>query len=103
MILAKKSVLRDYCSWLFDILLELRFRIGKEAEENLDKFQGRFYGRISEIIFNVWLQKQVKSGKVRDTEIKEIPLIHMEDINWWKKGGAFLRAKFKGEKYSGSF
>ena len=29
--------------------------------------------------------------------------IHMEDINWWKKGGAFLKAKFKGRKYSGSF
>jgi len=103
MMILEKGLFNDYCSWLFDILFELRSRIGKETEESLDKFQGRFYGRISEIIFNVWLLEQVKTGKIRDTEIKEIPLIHMEDINWWKKGRAFLKAKFIGEKYSGSF
>ncbi len=103
MMIMEQKEFSAYCSWLFDILFELKNRIGKEAEENLDKFQGRFYGRISEIIFNVWLEEQKKTGKLKDTEIKEIPLIHMEDINWWKKGGAFLRAKFKGEKYSGSF
>ena len=103
MVIMEQELFDDYCSWLFDILFELRSRIGKEAEESLDKFQGRFYGRISEIIFNVWLLEQKRSGKVRGTEIKEIPLIHMEDINWWKKGGAFLMAKFSGKKYSGSF
>ena len=77
--------------------------IGKEAENNLDKFQGRFYGRISEIIFNVWLLEQQKSGMIKTSEILEIPFIHMEDINWWKKGGAFLKAKFRGKKYTGSF
>ena len=103
MMIMERGLLNDYCSWLFDILFELRNRIGKEAEENLDKFQGRFYGRISEIIFNVWLLEQIRSGKVKSSEIREIPLIHMEDINWWKKGGAFLKAKFGGKKYSGSF
>lgn len=103
MMIMDREFFEDYCSWLFDILFELRGRIGKEAEEKLDKFQGRFYGRISEIIFNVWLLEQIKTGKILSSEIKEIPLIHMEAINWWKKGGAFLKAKFKGEKYSGSF
>ena len=50
-------------------------------------FQGRFYGRVSEIIFNVWLMNQKE-------EIKEIPYIHMEEIDWKKKGMAFLKAKF---------
>ncbi len=103
MMIMEREKFNAYCSWLFDILFELRSRIGKEAEENLDKFQGRFYGRISEIIFNVWLEEQVKNREIKATEIKEIPLIHMEDINWWKKGIAFLKAKFAGEKYSGSF
>ncbi len=103
MMIMERGEFNAYCSWLFGILFELRFCIGKEAEENLDKFQGRFYGRISEIIFNVWLEEQLRAGKIRDIEIKKISLIHMEDINWRKKGGAFLRAKFKSEKYSGSF
>ena len=103
MMIMERGLFNDYCSWLFDILFELRNRIGKEAEENLDKFQGRFYGRISEIIFNVWLLEQIRSGRVKKAEIRELPLIHMEHINWWKKGGAFLKAKLTGEKYSGSF
>lgn len=103
MMIMERTLFCDYCSWLFEILFELRERIGKEAEENLDKYQGRFYGRISEIIFNVWLEEQQKSGKIRTSDIHEIPLIHMEDINWRKKGGAFLKAKFLSEKYGGSF
>ena len=103
MMIMEQDEFNDYCSWLFDILFELRNRIGTEAEENLDKFQGRFYGRISEIIFNVWLDEQLRAEKINKAEIKEIPIIHMEKINWGKKGGAFLKAKFIGEKYSGSF
>lgn len=103
MMIMERGAFDAYCSWLFDILFELRTRIGKEAEESLDKFQGRFYGRISEIIFNVWLDEQLRDGKIKRAEIKEIPFIHMEEINWRKKGGAFLKAKFKGKKYSGSF
>lgn len=103
MMIAERQLFDAYCSWLFDILFELRTRIGKEAEDSLDKFQGRFYGRISEIIFNVWVLEQQRSGKIKTTEIKEIPLVHMEKINWLKKGGAFLFAKFGGKKYQGSF
>ena len=103
MMIMERGLFNDYCFWLFDILFELRRRIGKEAEENLDKFQSRFYGRISEIIFNAWLLEQKRTGKIKSMEVKEIPSIHMEDINWRKKGGAFLKAKFKGEKYSESF
>lgn len=103
MMIMERELFCEYCSWLFDILFELRKRIGKEAEESLDKYQGRFYGRISEIIFNVWLQQQLESGKIKKQEIREIPLIHMEKVNWWKKGTAFLKAKFTGKRYSGSF
>ena len=82
-----------YCSWLFDILFELEKRVG---DREYSFFQGRFYGRVSEIIFNVWLMNQKE-------EIKEIPYIHMEEIDWKKKGMAFLKAKFGKKKYEGSF
>ena len=100
MMIMERELFSDYCSWLFDILFELKKRLG---EEGLTPFHSRYYGRISEIIFNLWLLEQQKNGKIKSSEIKEIPVIHMEKINWWKKGGAFLKAKFMGKKYSGSF
>ena len=100
MMIMDKSLLSSYCDWLFDILFELKSRLG---EEGLTPFHSRYYGRVSEIIFNVWLEKQIKANTIRRSEIKEIPYIHMEKIDWWKKGKAFIKAKFTGEKYSGSF
>jgi len=100
MMIMERELFDDYCSWLFSILFELKKRLG---EDGLTPFHSRYYGRISEIIFNVWLTEQERIGKIQDSEIKEISLIHMEKINWWKKGGAFLKAKFIGKKYSGSF
>lgn len=100
MMIMERSLFNDYCEWVFDILFDLRSRLG---EEGLTPFHSRYYGRVSEIIFNVWLDENIRTGKIQKSEIKEIPLIHMEKINWWKKGSAFLKAKFTGKKYSGSF
>lgn len=100
MMIMERGLFNDYCAWLFDILFELKKRLG---EEGLTTFHSRYYGRISEIIFNVWLLELQKTGRIKPSEIKEIPLIHMEKINWCKKGSAFLKAKFAGKKYSGSF
>lgn len=69
----------------------------------LSDYQGRYYGRISEIIFNVWLDKKITYGELKQEQIMEIPYIHMEKVNWWRKGKAFLEAKFLGKKYEGSF
>ena len=100
MMIMQRDLLDDYCTWLFDIL----FKAGEKINVgNENAFQGRFYGRISEIIFNVWLDEQIQSGKLKINEIKGIPCIHMEKINWLKKGTAFLNAKFLGKKYGGSF
>lgn len=100
MMIMDRNLLNEYCSWLFDILFELKMRIN---QQELSSFQGRFYGRVSEIIFNVWIDKKLQSGDITKEEIKEIPCIHMERINWLKKGTAFLKAKFFGKKYEGSF
>lgn len=69
----------------------------------LSAFQNRFYGRVSEIIFNVWLDYQLESGNLKKEDIKEIKCIHIEKINWTKKIFAFLKAKFFSKKYNGSF
>lgn len=100
MMIMDKKLLDNYCSWLFSILFELQNRI---KQQELSAFQGRFYGRVSEIIFNVWLDYQLSNGKIERNEIKEIGCVHMEKINWLKKGSAFLQAKFFGKKYEGSF
>lgn len=89
-----------YCEWLFDILFELERRLG---EMDYDFFQGRFYGRVSEIIFNVWLTQQIKDGVIKKRQIAELPCVYTEKINWWKKGAAFLSAKLFHKKYKGSF
>lgn len=93
MYIMKKELSDEYCKWLFSILFELENRL-KDKEYSF--FQGRFYGRVSEIIFNVWLMH-------KHIPYKEIPYMHMEKINWWKKGTAFLKAKFTSKKYEGSF
>ena len=100
MMILDKSLYAEYCAWLFDILFELKKRLG---ENGLTSFHSRYYGRISEIIFNVWLNEKIDSGAIKKDQIREIPFIHMEKINWWKKGAAFLKAKFMGRRYEGSF
>lgn len=100
MMIMERELFNNYCTWLFGILFELKKRLG---EGGLTQFHSRYYGRISEIIFNAWLIEQKRTGKLKKEALKEIPVIHMEHINWKKKGLAFLRAKFKGEKYTGSF
>lgn len=100
MMIMQKKHLDNYCSWLFDILFELKKRINMP---DLSYFQGRFYGRVSEIIFNVWLDYQIKNGHIEKSEIKEIACIHMEKINWIKKCSAFLKAKFLHQKYESGF
>lgn len=106
MSIMRRDLTDAYCSWLFDILFELRTRVesGKVPNsQNLNTYQGRFYGRISEIIFNVWLEHQIRVGKLKKNDIKEIPCIYTEHINWLDKGTSFLKAKFLGKKYGGSF
>ena len=55
MMIMQQSFFIDYCDWLFDLLFEFRRRMG---EEGLSSFDSRYYGRISEILLNVWLKEQ---------------------------------------------
>lgn len=97
MFIMKKELMDQYCTWLFDILFEVEKYIDIKR---LSPFQGRLYGRISEIIFNAWLTYQME---VNDYKVKEIDLLYMEPVNWKRKSKAFLAAKFFHKKYDGSF
>ena len=93
MFIMKKEIFQDYCKWLFDILFELEKNIDSSM---YDKFHARFYGRISELLLDVYLQKN-------NISYKEVNFIYMEKINKFQKIKGFLEAKFGGKKYGRSF
>ncbi len=100
MMILVRPLLEEYCSWLFAVLFTLKERI---RMPELSAFQERFYGRVSEILFNVWLDRKRTEGTVRAEEVMELPCIFTEKTNWRKKGTAFLRAKLFHRKYEESF
>ncbi len=93
MFIMKKNIFDDYCKWLFDILFELEKRIDSNEYDN---FHARFYGRISELLLDVYLRKN-------NIKYKEINFIYMEKINKIAKVKGFLSAKIFGKKYGKSF
>ena len=93
MFIMKKDILNDYCEWLFDILFELEKRVDTK---DYSAFHNRFYGRISELLLDVYI-------RTNDLKYKEVKFMDMEQINWRKKGTSFLKAKFFGKKYDKSF
>lgn len=93
MFILRRDHLDAYCTWLFDILFELERRV--DASQ-YDSFHARFFGRVSELLLDVWLEQNPLC-------CTEVPVISMEPVNWFKKGGSFLLAKFTGKKYGKSF
>ena len=98
MMIMRKDLINDYRQWLFDVLFTLEKRVDMT---NMTDFEKRFCGRVSEILFNVWLEYQVEIGCLQQSEIKELPFT--EDVNWPKKVKAFLMAKFFHKKVKASF
>lgn len=97
MYLMKRELSDAYCAWLFPILFEMEKRFDTSG---LSAFEKRVYGRVSEILFNVWLFRIKETEHIR---VHELPYLYTEHINWLKKGTAFLLAKFFGKKYGESF
>jgi hypothetical protein len=93
MFIMKKEIFDGYCKWLFDILFELEKNVDNSK---YDQFHSRFYGRVSELLLDVY----INTNKLT---YKEVKFMDMESINWWKKGTSFLKAKFLGKKYGKSF
>lgn len=83
MMVMKRELLDEYCTWLFDVLFTL--------EERLDivdysSYDARVFGFVSERLLDVWMEAY------RHT-CREVPYIYMEKQNWLKKGSAFLLRK----------
>ncbi len=93
MLILRRDHLDAYCTWLFDVLFELERRV--DATQ-YDAFHARFFGRVSELLLDVWLEQN-------PLNLAEVPVVGMEKTNWLKKGGSFLMAKFFGKKYEKSF
>ncbi len=92
MFIMKKEYADEYCSWLFDIL----FQLEKEVDlSQLPAFDARLFGRVSELLLDVWIEKKQYS-------YKEIKMIQLGNENWPQKIKYFLAAKFFGKKYTQS-
>lgn len=93
MFIMKKDIFDSYCEWLFDILYEVEKNVDTSKYDN---FHARFYGRLSELLLDIYLMKN-------NISYKEVGFIYMEKINKVAKIKGFLKAKFGGEKYGKSF
>lgn len=97
MMILQKDLIDDYCSWLFHILFKA---LGQIDTTGMSDFDSRFCGRISEILFDVWIENKIETRRLKKEEIKELP--YMEDVDWNYKIKAFLYAKFMNKKYGRS-
>lgn len=98
MMILDKCLLNKYCTWLFDILFEVFKSIDCSS---YTAFEKRYVGRLSELLFNVWLNNAIASRNVSKNEIMELDFDVEENI--LVKVPAFLKAKFLGKKYGRSF
>lgn len=93
MFIMSKELTDRYCSWLFPIIKELYERI--DVSE-YTPFEARLFGRISELLFNVWIVEN-------ELTVKEMPFIYMDKVDFIRKLKSFLFAKFFNQKYGKSF
>ena len=61
MFIMKKEKFDEYCNWLFDILFELEKRVDNSK---YNTFHARFYGRVSELLLDVWLNASCSINRI---------------------------------------
>ena len=96
MMILKKEWYDSYMSFLFPVLFKLEERIDTDV---LSDFHKRLYGRVSEVLFNAWVLKAKREGM----RVRQVAYMPLDPENWFKKGSAFLMAKFAHKKYEESF
>ena len=90
MFIMRKDLADDFCKWMFDVLFKLEERVDVKQ---LDAFQARLFGRVSEFLLDVWLE-------TNNIDYKAIGYVHIGPYNFWRKVRNFLEAKLMGKKYS---
>ena len=93
MFVMKKELLNDYCDWLFNILFEVEKRL---KDKTYDAFQARYPGRLSEMLLDVWINKN-------QLKYKEVGYIYFGKNNMHKKIWGFLMAAIFHKRYKQSF
>lgn len=83
----RRDLYDAYCQWMFSVLFELEKRLDIST---YDVFQARVFGFVSELLLDVWLEKNKISYKEQNVSF-------MEPQNWFKKGGLFLKRKIFGK------
>ena len=97
----KKPLLEEYCEFLFGILFALESSLTKEELTRYDGFHARFFGRISELLLDVFLYTKFPDLDKRP-DVLELKVLELEPVNWIEKISNFLLAKFFGKKYKKS-
>ena len=100
MFIMSKPTADKYCEWVFSVLPELEDLIDTSK---MTQFERRFIGAVSEMMLDVWLDRQIKTGSIKPEDLHEIPYIYTRKINWFRKVTEFLLAKFFLRRYTRSF
>lgn len=100
MYIMPKSLSDKYCEWLFRILFMLETRIDRSG---MNDFDMRYPGRVSERLFNVWLDHALRRKIIEQSDICEVPCVYTGRINWGRKIISFLMAKSFHKRYEKSF
>lgn len=93
MFIMKESLFHQYCEWMFPILEELE---GFYDLKNMDPFQARLIGRVSERLMDVWVQKN-------NLNYKEIDFLYFGKKNMVRKIWGFAMAAIFHKRYKQSF
>lgn len=88
MLIMRRNLLDSYCVWLFAVLAQAEDRINVQE---YDAYNQRVFGFLAERLLDVWIE----TNRVPYTEM---PMVFLENQHWIKKGTAFLRRKFSGER-----
>lgn len=94
----KKPLFEEYCEFLFDILFTLEKSLSQAELAKYDGFHARFFGRISELLLDVFLYTKFPDLDQKP-EVLELKVLELEPVNWIEKISNFLLAKFFGKKY----
>lgn len=86
MFVMRRNLFNDYMAWMFDILFEIEKQVDITGWDN---YESRIYGFVSELLLDVWLEK----NKI---VYYEQNVSFMEKQNWIKKGGNFIKRKVLG-------
>ncbi|XOQ51817.1 MAG: Capsular biosynthesis protein [Succiniclasticum sp.] len=86
MFVMRRDLFDAYMEWVFGVLFELEKRVDITG---WDVYESRIYGFVSELLLDVWLEKNGMAYHEQNVSF-------MEKQNWVKKGGAFLKRKVFG-------